>query len=77
MCWEYFNSEWLGGVGTVLNLWSFSRLFGRGHERKPVSQTGTLTVPGGVHLVTRTDILSLVRKRGSIKGIQEKFTEYN
>lgn len=53
MCWEYFNSEWLGGVGTVLNLWPFSRLFGRGHERKPVSQTGTLTVPGRVHLVTK------------------------
>ncbi|XP_073761918.1 histone deacetylase 4 isoform X9 [Callorhinus ursinus] len=30
-----------------------SLLFGRWHERKPVSQMDTLTVPGGVHLVAR------------------------
>lgn len=43
----------LGGVGAALNLLSFLRLFGRWHERKPVSQMDALTVPGGVHLVAR------------------------
>lgn len=37
----------LGGVGAVLNLWSFSRLLGRWHERKPVLQMCTPVVPGG------------------------------
>ena len=69
-----FTVSGLGGVGTVLGLRLFSRLFGRWHEGDPVSQTGTPTVPGGAHVVTRgTRALSGAYK-GAIEGVQPRRT---